>query len=77
LQELWQQVWHILRYSSVTEAWREFPLAQRLMTVLALALLFVYLFVRDHHEGGKRFVWYGLAALFFLGYAVVLAHIFR
>lgn len=46
------------------------------MTVLALALLFVYLFVRDHHEGGKRFVWYGLAALCLLGYAVVLAHIF-
>jgi len=76
LQELSQEVWQTLRYWSPTEAWREFPPPQRLMTVLALALLFVYLFVRDHHEGGKRFVWYGLAALCLLGYAVVLAHIF-
>ena len=36
------------------------------------ALLFVYLAVRDGSEGRNRFVQYGFAALFFLGYAATL-----
>jgi hypothetical protein len=76
LQERWQHVWQTLRSWSLGEIWREFPPSELLMTVLALALLFVYLFVRDHHEGRRRLVWYGLAALFLLGCAIVLAQIF-
>jgi hypothetical protein len=46
------------------------------MTLLALALLFVYMFIRDYHEGGKRRIWYGLMAVFFLCSAIVVAQAF-
>ena len=60
------------RYHAAAIAWPRRHATESGQLAGKPALLFVYLAVRDGSEGRNRFVQYGFAALFFLGYAATL-----
>lgn len=66
------EFWNTLQISSPGQAWRDFPPLLRVIMVVAAALLFTNLFIRDYNRGGKRFIAYGPVALLLFVYAIAL-----
>lgn len=72
MEDFWQiREW--FDFFNFKQAWHDFPGPQKILTAIAVGVLFVYLFVRNHHEGGNRYPWYGVIAVLFLGYALAVA----
>ena len=66
------EFWNNLQIPAPSQAWRNLPPLMQALIVFGLALFFTHLFVRDHHNGGKRFVLYGPIALVLIVYAIHL-----